>query len=207
MPGHDWSPLPSLRLVSFYISKFILCPSVHVHIHSMWRYAQSWFASHQNTRRIKKEEESHMFMFDVLQSISLLFEMPTTTVSPVSYFNSHVQPCFFYLKIRVKYYTKQPTSLFRRGSCLPENTCLSFCAQTWHACVHIYQMNQTLGSSVPLVWKCDKHSIILPVNVKGHVTWVVKADRKKKKSHMLHFLPGCCGTLQTHHRFSAVMSR
>lgn len=82
-------------LANFYICNFIRCRSVLVHVHSMWQYAQSWFSNHQYTRRIKKEEESHMFMFDVLQSISLLFEMPTTTISPVSYFTSHVQPCFF----------------------------------------------------------------------------------------------------------------
>lgn len=46
-----------------------------------------------------------------------------------------------------------------------------------------HQINQTLDSSVPVVWKCDKYSIILPVNVKEHVTWVVKADGEKNLTY------------------------
>lgn len=140
-------------LVTFNMCNFLLCLSMLAFQYGRWQYELSW--SGQYRRRQKK----HLFMFTTVQSVSAPWnpldycpdQRPSVKLPPV-------QPCCFGSNVRVKHYTKQPTSLFGRGSCMPGcfHTSCGPCPGT-HSIPKTFssgftQINCTHGSSVLRLW-------------------------------------------------------
>lgn len=163
-----------------------------MHVNSVWQVAQSWFSNHPIHKKNKERRRtSHVHVRCASEHLSTVWDANNDHLAS---FLLH-QPCFVFFNFKMMgqiLYKAAHFFVWVHLFSLPKRGTLVLV---------FFQINQTLGLSVPLVWKCDKYSIILPVNVKEGVTRVVEADGEKKKSHIRHFLPGCCGTSQTHHRF------
>lgn len=90
--GRDCSYLTSLMLVSFHISNVVLCRGSRGSHYSGWRYAPTWFANCQYTRR--RNLLGQLLMLQFRASLHQITAHPCAKES--SFFTMHVVFDFFF---------------------------------------------------------------------------------------------------------------